>query len=496
MARVAFATRVIDEAGNAIGGSAVEVRIWDDFAATVSSVVTDDSGGGTTIAQPITPNAGTQTTLTVTTLTTDTTLTVASTTGFAVGQLIPIYDGTNTRYRFIRSILSGPPRLTIESAIGVAFSNTNTSVGNPDMQGVVAGWVLDTAFHYIQVKDVASTRLMPTTLIPTMIGNSSVAIQEEGAAVGTRPTINFKGTAITAVDNAPSTRVDVTVAGDFSDQTSLTVGTTAATTGIIRIPNNVSLNARNAGNTTNVALVYLDASDKINIGQVAANPVLMTGGILAIGTTPATAGLIRVPNAQGMVSRNAANTTDYTLLTLNSSDVVSLDVNGRGVGVGSSTVAAAGMIRLPTSPTISNRNAGNTADEQIWPLLTAKNAIAADVTMTVANQFYDGPSVSLASGTWFLSGTVTVEHNSASANITAKLWDGTTVEASTEVHNKIGTATRNSMSLSGIITITSTTTWKISVTSDVGTNGIIKAAAVTNGAGNNASFLRAVRIGN
>ena len=229
MARIAFLTRVIDEAGNALGGSPTEVRLWDDFGATVAATVTDDAAGGTTIAQPMTPNAGTQTTLAVTTGTGDTTLTVASTAGFAVGQLIPIYDGTNTRYRFIRSILAGPPRLTIDSAIGVVFSNTNTAVGNPDMLGVIAGYVADTSFHYIQTKDVASTRVMPPTLIPTFIASvSSIAVLEEGGAVGNRPTLNFIGPLVTATDNAPSTRVDITVATPTAPGASA-VGDTQAT---------------------------------------------------------------------------------------------------------------------------------------------------------------------------------------------------------------------------------------------------------------------------
>jgi len=211
--RVGVAYRAKDEAGNATGGSGVEVRIWDDFNATVAATVTDDTAGGTTITQPITPNSGAQTTLAVTTATGDTTLTVASTTGFAVGQFIPIYDGTNTRYRFIRSILAGPPRLGLEQTIGVVFSNTNTQVGNLDMVGVVAGYVSDTSYHYAQVKDISSSRLLPATHIPTAIGTANVGVLEEGAGGGTRPTVNFIGSSVTAVDNPGATRVDVTITG-------------------------------------------------------------------------------------------------------------------------------------------------------------------------------------------------------------------------------------------------------------------------------------------
>jgi hypothetical protein len=211
MARVAILTAVMDEAGNRLGGSPVEVRVFDDFACTTPTVVTDDAAGGTTIAQPITPNAGAFTTLTVTTGAGDTTITVASTIGFAVGQYIPVFDSTTTKYFFIRSILSGPPRLTLERAVGTVFSNTNTSVGNPDQIGLVAGYVPDTTFHYIQCKDVASGRIMPPTFLPTSIGISSVAVLEEGAAAGTRTQINFIGARVTAVDNGGANRVDVTI---------------------------------------------------------------------------------------------------------------------------------------------------------------------------------------------------------------------------------------------------------------------------------------------
>lgn len=289
MARVAFVTRVIDEAGNALGGSPTEVRIWDDFGATAATTVTDDTGGGTTITQPLIPNAGTQTTLTVTTGTGDTTLTVASTAGFSVGQLIPIYDGTATRYRFIRSILSGPPRLTIEAAIGVVFSNTNTAVGNPDMLGVVAGYVSDSTFHYVQTKDVGSTRVMPPTLIPTFIGISSVGVGEEGTTVGTRALINFVGPSVTAVDNPGATRVDVTLTGLEADGTITTpsIGFSAdPDTGFFRVTTNTFsavaggkevmrfstlgtdvnyVNARSSGSGGSVALLSAGTDTDINI---------------------------------------------------------------------------------------------------------------------------------------------------------------------------------------------------------------------------------------
>ena len=400
MARVAFATRVIDEAGNALGGSGTEVRIYDDFGATTATIVTADSGGLTTIAQPITPNAGTQTTLSVTTAVGDTTITVASTTGFAVGQLVPIYDGTNTRYRFITAILASPARLTLDSAIGVVFSSTNTSVGNPDMLGVVAGYVPDTTFHYIQTKDVASTRVMPPTLIPTMIGVQSLAVLEEGVAAGTRPTMNFIGPLITAVDNAPSTRVDVTVATPTAPVASA-VGDTQAT-----------------GTTTTVA-----AADHRHAREAFA--------------------------ALAAFAYAASNGTATT---------------------------------VPHS----DHNHG-------LALTYSENALAADVLFSAANTYVDGPSLTLSAGTYFLSGQVTVFESGANY-VTAKLWNGTTVEASGEAGTNIVNGTNYwTIPLTGVVVLAGSETWKISAASTT-SSGQILAATPHNAAGNNASRLQAVRL--
>lgn len=257
MASVGFVTRAIDEAGNAVGGSGTEVRVYDDFACTTASTVTDS--GGTTIAQPITPNAGTQTTLVVTTAAGDTTITVAATTGFAVGQLIPIYNGTSTIYRFIRSILSSPARLTLDAAVGAVFSNTNTTIGNADMLGVVGGYVVDSSYHYIQTKDVASTRLMPPTLIPTMIAQQSTAVQDEGVAVNNRSTLNIKGPGIAATDDVPNTRINITLTPSGFNQSGTFAGRPAAgTDGLLYWATDTALLYRDNGSSWDQVTKGLD----------------------------------------------------------------------------------------------------------------------------------------------------------------------------------------------------------------------------------------------
>jgi len=79
------------------------------------------------------------------------------------------------------------------------------------------------------------------------------------------------------------------------------------------------------------------------------------------------------------------------------------------------------------------------------------NSLGADVTLSNTALYFDGPSAANGtSGTWFASGTVTL-FASAASNIFLKLWDGTTLIASTNVY--IPAASANvSASLSGYIT--------------------------------------------
>lgn len=77
------------------------------------------------------------------------------------------------------------------------------------------------------------------------------------------------------------------------------------------------------------------------------------------------------------------------------------------------------------------------------------NSLVADVALNNTANYFTGPTVAQGTtGTWFASGTVTVQDASA-ANYLAKLWDGTTVIASTTMG--AGAGTRLAISLSGLL---------------------------------------------
>ncbi len=141
-------------------------------------------------------------------------------------------------------------------------------------------------------------------------------------------------------------------------------------------------------------------------------------------------------------------------------------------------------------------NAGATAPE--WATVAAGDltyveaALGADVGMPTANTFYDGPSVALTAGTWLLVGHITWQSDDGtSRSCTAKLWDGTTVEASAE--ESMNQGGRGQVTLAGVVVVTGTPTWKISATLSL-TNGSMLAAAAINGAGNNACRLVGIKI--
>lgn len=59
------------------------------------------------------------------------------------------------------------------------------------------------------------------------------------------------------------------------------------------------------------------------------------------------------------------------------------------------------------------------------------SSLGADVLLNNIATYFDGPSVAQGStGTWFVSGSVTVSDTAGVASIYGKLWDGTTVIAS------------------------------------------------------------------
>lgn len=119
------------------------------------------------------------------------------------------------------------------------------------------------------------------------------------------------------------------------------------------------------------------------------------------------------------------------------------------------------------------------------------NSISGDVALNNTANYFDGPSVAQGTvGTWFASGSVTVDDTGGAANIYAKLWDGTTVIASGAVQ-LAASSQRRTISLSGFITSPAANI-RISCRDANGTTGVI----LYNQSGESKdSTITAIRIG-
>lgn len=120
------------------------------------------------------------------------------------------------------------------------------------------------------------------------------------------------------------------------------------------------------------------------------------------------------------------------------------------------------------------------------------NSLTSDVTMTTGGTYYDGPSVPQGtSGTWFASGTITIVPGGSGETHNIKLWDGTTIIASTGLHTN-SNAVPFPVSLSGYL---SSPAANIRISATTSANASPSDKIAFNASGNSKdSTLTAIRI--
>jgi hypothetical protein len=129
-------------------------------------------------------------------------------------------------------------------------------------------------------------------------------------------------------------------------------------------------------------------------------------------------------------------------------------------------------------------------------ITNATAALASDVVLSVSNQWYDGPSISLSAGTWLVMAHAT--HNkeaTTAATRFLRITNKTTHYASTsEYHPSVNPNSAN-LFVAATIVLASTTTIYIQAATSVGSSAErLKAATVTNGSGNNATQINAIKL--
>lgn len=107
--------------------------------------------------------------------------------------------------------------------------------------------------------------------------------------------------------------------------TNIAVGTNYATTGAGRFANDAGLYWRNQANSANVRGIKVDTNDDLVLAEsgiptVVSDSLGVLGAFIAVGTTPATAGALRVANGTGLTSRNSTNSADVSLVYLTGSN--------------------------------------------------------------------------------------------------------------------------------------------------------------------------------
>lgn len=163
---------------------------------------------------------------------------------------------------------------------------------------------------------------------------------------------------------------------------------------------------------------------------------------------------------------------------------------GMGTGAPSVTVADGSIyLRSGTGLYVRQGSAWVRVDPTSAALTSSSNYVTSDVTMTTNGTFYDGPTLTLAAGTWLLNGAVQLLGSTTAVRVwQTKLWDGTTITSQAN-HRTEGTGQTASLNipLSALVSPGSSTTYKISATSSVDGDTLIATGVKT-------SYLNAVKI--
>lgn len=136
------------------------------------------------------------------------------------------------------------------------------------------------------------------------------------------------------------------------------------------------------------------------------------------------------------------------------------------------------------------------ADSASPSLSYAEAALAANVSLTSSNTWYNGPAVTLGPGTWLLNAHVTHVRSATTAEtVYARISDGTNHHASQQLYHASVSGTGVALYLTAVVTLATSTTLRIQCATSAGAAAsAMKAAMTANGAGNNATQITAVRI--
>lgn len=248
------------------------------------------------------------------------------------------------------------------------------------------------------------------------------------------------------------------------------VGTSGAVVGLLNANNTHSGNNTFSG--TNTFSGSNTFSGAVTLGTVNGHPTIE--GVTSTGATGT--GNLVYSTSPSLVTPNLGTPSAIVL------------TNATSIPLGQATG------NLSTARLNSGTSAGATTfwrGDGTWDvptLATLSAALGADVALSNTGSYFDGPSVTLTTGTWLVVSSLTVADTAGAANINFRLYDGTTIYASGRVN--ISSSSNHTVTLSAIITNPGATV-RIQANDVTSTLGVIKA----NASGNSKdSTIYAIRI--
>ena len=315
---------------------------------------------------------------------------------------------------------SGSPQPPFAVPASSAITGPGSSIA-----GDLAVWNNTSGSLLIALTPSALTAVNDTNITAVLGGSASTSLVHAASITfgwaGTLAAARLNSNVVQAITN------DTNVTGSITAQ-NLTLGWTG-TLAAARLNANVVQAFTNDTNVTaSVAAqnATLGWTGTLSVARGGTGSGTAPAAIIALMPTPVRAGDIVYWNGSNWVTLTG-NNAGTQFLQENSSGVPSwVTVTGSGT-VTSATIASG--IGIVVSGTCTITTVGTCTVAIALPKFT--NSLGADVLLNNTANYFDGPSVAQGtSGTWFANGTVSLLDVAGAANISCKLWDGTTVISS------------------------------------------------------------------
>jgi hypothetical protein len=287
-----------------------------------------------------------------------------------------------------------------------------------------------------------------------VVGPSSSVVNDVACWNNTAGTLLKDCGAFPSVGGTPN-QIQYNAAGSFGGFTMSGDCTIVVATGVITCPKSSGVNISLGGALTTSSTFTTAGVFPLTLTTTAATNVTLplTGTLSTLAGSEALTNKTYNGNTftagTGVLTIAAAKTATFSnTITIAGTDGSTLNIGGGG------TLGSAAFTTAITGTQITNFLSGT-------------------VTLNNTAAYFDGPSVAQGStGTWFCSGTVSFIDTGGSANFFVKLWDGTTVIASTATWT-IGNVNVGTASLSGYLASPAGNI-RISVRDNTATTGTIQ----------------------